>query len=64
MRDYLDEAMKHIDAAEKAKAGDDGAINDPAFQANAAIACALIDLSESLREVRQLLRSAEASDSQ
>jgi class 3 adenylate cyclase len=59
MRDYLDEAMKHIGAAEKAKAGDDGTFEDPLFQAQAAIACALIDQAESLRELRQIMRSQE-----
>ena len=59
MRDYLDEAVKHVNAAEKAKADDGGNINDPAFQAQAAIAAALIDVSESLREIRQIMRAQE-----
>jgi hypothetical protein len=60
MRDYLDEAVKLIDSAEKATSNGEST-SDPQFQVNAAIACALIDVSESLREVRQLLRSLDTS---
>lgn len=49
MKEYRDEAMKHLEAAERAEAP------ESANQVNAAIASSLIDIAETLHAIRASL---------
>jgi hypothetical protein len=52
VKEYRDEAMKYVDAADRAVSGDSG---DPAIKLNAAVASALVDIAETLHGIRAVL---------
>jgi hypothetical protein len=52
MKEYRDEAMKYVDAADRAVGGDGG---DVTLQLNAAVASALVDIAETLHGIRAVL---------
>ncbi|MFL5826546.1 MAG: hypothetical protein ACJ76V_08490 [Thermoleophilaceae bacterium] len=54
MKEYRDEAMKYVDAAERAA---NGSTADPSYQLNAAIAAALVDIAETLHGIRAELEA-------
>jgi hypothetical protein len=52
MKEYRDEAMKHLEAAERALPGDP---QDGNYQVNAAIASTLVAIAETLHAIRASL---------
>ena len=55
MKEYRDEAMKHLEAAERALAAEtqNGAL--PSYEVNAAIASSLVAIAETLHAIRASL---------
>jgi hypothetical protein len=51
LKEYRDEAMKHLEAAEKVEPGN-GDVAWATFQVNASIAASLIDIAETLHAIR------------
>jgi hypothetical protein len=53
VKEYRDEAMKHLEAAERALPPDDAAL--AVYRLNAAIASSLVDIAETLHAIRASL---------
>jgi hypothetical protein len=51
LKEYRDEAMKHLEAAEKVQPGN-GDVAWATYQVNASIAASLIDIAETLHAIR------------
>jgi hypothetical protein len=52
LKEYRDEAMKHLEAAEKMELGANGDVAWATYQVNASIAASLIDIAETLHAIR------------
>ncbi|HXD58147.1 MAG TPA: hypothetical protein VN606_09515 [Thermoleophilaceae bacterium] len=52
MKEYRDEAMKHLEAAEKVEPQANGDVGWATYQVNASIAASLIDIAETLHAIR------------
>jgi hypothetical protein len=52
VKEYRDEAMKHLEAAEKVEPQANGDVAWATYQVNASIAASLIDLAETLHAIR------------
>ncbi len=52
MKEYRDEAMKHLEAAEKAQPAANGDVVWATYRVNASIAASLIDIAETLHAIR------------
>jgi hypothetical protein len=53
LKEYRDEAMKHLEAAEKLEpANSNGDVAWATYQVNASIAASLIDIAETLHAIR------------
>ncbi len=62
MKEYRDEAMKHLEAGEKAESAETDQLAWATFSVNASIAASLIDIAETLHAVRAALdRSAHVA---
>lgn len=57
MEDFLDKAINGVHAARR----EAGETPDATFQVNEAIACALIEISETLRDLRSLVAHQQQS---
>ena len=55
MKEYRDEAMKHLEAAERAQPADPQDVALATYELNAAIASSLIDIAETLHAIRASL---------
>ena len=61
MKEYRDEAMKHLETAERAEAAETDQLAWATFSVNASIAASLIDIAETLHAVRAALDRSNAS---
>jgi hypothetical protein len=52
LKEYRDEAMKHLESAEKVEQGANGDVAWATYQVNASIAASLIDIAETLHAIR------------
>jgi hypothetical protein len=52
VKEYRDEAMKHLEAAERAEPADNGDVAWATYRVNASIAASLIDIAETLHAIR------------
>ena len=55
MKEYRDEAMKHLEAAERAVPTEPTDVALAAYRVNAAIAASLVDIAETLHAIRATL---------
>lgn len=55
MKEYRDEAMKHLEAAQRAMPGDSAEGAGAAYEVNAAIASSLVAIAETLHAIRASL---------
>ena len=55
MKEYRDEAMKHLEAAERAQPSDAHDVQLATYQVNAAIASSLVAIAETLHAIRASL---------
>ena len=55
MKEYRDEAMKHLEAAERAVPAQASEVDLANFRVNAAIAAGLVDIAETLHAIRASL---------
>jgi hypothetical protein len=55
VKEYRDEAMKHLEAAERALPAEPQDVALATYQLNAAIASSLIDIAETLHAIRASL---------
>jgi hypothetical protein len=52
LKEYRDEAMKHLEAAEKVQPAENGDVAWANYRVNASIAASLIDIAETLHAIR------------
>lgn len=55
MKEYRDEAMKHLEAAERAQPSESADVQLATYQVNAAIASSLVAIAETLHAIRASL---------